>query len=91
MFNFLCVAISFLLIKYSDNKSRILQAPLIIALNLGRRKTQDGIADLSGKILSTLLWSITTTIKTKMDTPVISLEINLLFIFMYLIEGISDP
>jgi hypothetical protein len=49
------VAISFLLIKYKDSKRSILQVPLIIALNLGRKNTQDGIADLSGKIFSTLL------------------------------------
>jgi hypothetical protein len=53
-----------------------------MALNLGRKSTQAGIRDLSGKILSTLLCNMTTTIKTKIEIPVMSLEINLLFILM---------
>ena len=82
MFSFLCVAISFLLIKYRDRRRRILHVPLIIALNFGRKSTQEGIKDLSGKILSTLLCNMTTTTKTKIEMPVMSLEINLLFIMM---------
>ncbi len=80
MLSFLCVAISFLWIKYSESKRSTLQVPLIIAFNLGRKNTQEGIAVLSGKILNILLWRITTTANTKIDTPSINRETDLSFI-----------
>lgn len=79
MLSFLCVDMSFLLIKYKESIKSTLQVPLIIAFNVGRKNTHDGIAALSGKTVSILLCRITTTAKTKIDTPSISLVIDLSF------------
>jgi hypothetical protein len=66
--------ICFLLIKYKESNKSTVQVPLIIAFNVGKKKTQDGITDLSGKILIRLLCSIATTANTTNDSPRISLK-----------------
>ena len=62
------------MIKYNDINNNIVQVAFIIALKVGNKYTKLGVGMLTG---ISFLFKITTTKKTKIETPVINLEINL--------------